>query len=337
MATIKDVARRAGVAISTVSAVINGSAPVSAEVSGRVQQVISEIGYVPHGLAQSLRSGQSRLIGLLIPNITNPHFSEVAQVIENACLKAGYMSVVYSSGQDPEREAQILTMMRQHRVAGLVIIPTRSDRDHGARLALAIHVPTVLLDMIVEGLPYDIVKMDNVKATSTATRHLLELGHRRIAFTAGIPGLATSEDRLAGYRQALRNAGISPEERLVIRGDFREAMAYAGTLELMGQPNPPTAILSISNMATLGVMKALRASGRSIPEDVSVVGIDDLYFAEVLDPPPTVIRVPVAEMAEAAISNLLSQLTTKQAPTGTMQLFEPMLVIRHSSAGVSQR
>jgi LacI family transcriptional regulator len=331
MATIRDVAKRAGVAISTASAALNRSAPVSDAVIAKVQEAVRDIGYVPHAAAQSLRSGQSRMIGLIVPNITNPHFSATARVIENVCLSAGYMSMVYSTGQDAQRENQILKMMRQQRVAGLIIIPTQSDAQHGERLRAEIHVPTVLLDMYVEGLPYDVVKLDNIKATRLATEHLIGLGHRRIAVTTGIAGLATSEDRLAGYLEAHAAHGIPVDKDLLLRGDFDQALAFESVIEVMQRENPPTAILSITNMMTLGALLALRKLELRVPEDVSFVGVDDLDFAELMNPPPTVVRVPVAQMAERAIAILLDEISSKRKPSGVRQLFAPELVVREST------
>jgi DNA-binding LacI/PurR family transcriptional regulator len=330
VSTIKDVAKRAGVAISTVSAVINRSAPVSPRTIERVERAIAEIGYLPHGAAQSLRSGQSRMIGLIVPNITNPHFSATARIIENVCLSAGYMSMVYSTGQDPERESRILKIMRQQRVAGLIIIPTKSDIEHGERLKAEIHVPTVLLDMYVEGLPYDVIKLDNVKATRLATEHLIALGHRRIAVTTGIAGLATSEDRLAGYLEAHAAHGIDVDKSLLLRGDFEQDLAFQSVTEIMQTPSPPSAILSISNMMTLGVLLALRKLDLRVPEDVSLVGVDDFDFAEIMNPPPTVIRVPVPEMAERAIAILLDEIASKRKPSAVRQVFSPTLIERAS-------
>jgi DNA-binding LacI/PurR family transcriptional regulator len=331
MPTIRDVAKRAGVAISTASAAINRSAPVSDAVIARVEEAVRDIGYVPHGAAQSLRSGQSRMIGLIVPNITNPHFSATARIIENVCLSAGYMSMVYSSRQDPERESQILKMMRQQRVAGLIIIPTASDAQQGDRLRAEIHVPTVLLDMYVEGLPYDVIKLDNVRATRLATEHLIGLGHRRIAVTTGIAGLATSEDRLAGYLEAHAAHGIPIDRGLLLRGDFDQQLAFDSVIEVMQSAAPPTAILSITNMMTLGVLLALRKLNLRVPDDVSFVGVDDFDFAEIMNPPPTVIRVPVAPMAERAITILLEEIASKRKPTGVRQVFNPELVVRESA------
>ncbi|MDW6025800.1 LacI family DNA-binding transcriptional regulator [Mesorhizobium sp. BAC0120] len=331
MATIKDVARHAGVAISTVSAVLNRSAPVSEQAVEKVAKAIAAVGYVPHGAARSLRSGNSQLIGLVVPNIANPHFAAVAREIENICLAAGYMSVVYSTGQDPERESQVLKMLRVQRVAGLIIIPTRSDAEHGGRLVDQIGVPTVLLDMFVEGLPYHVIKTDNIEAGRLATDHLLELGHRRIGIIAGIPGLATSDDRLAGYRKAYAEHGISPEPSLEVAGNFDQAEAHDRAIELLQRPDRPTAIVTISNMMTLGLLFAVRELRMKVPEELSIVGIDDLEIAGVLDPAPTVVVTPILAMSRRAIEMLLKQIAHKQAATGGWEIHQPYLLVRDST------
>jgi LacI family transcriptional regulator len=330
MATIKDVAKRAGVAISTVSAVVNRSAPVSDLVVEKVTRAISDIGYVPHGAARSLRSGQSQFIGLVIPNIANPHFAAVAREVENVCLSAGYTSVVYSTGQDAMRESQVLKMMRMQRVAGLIVIPTRSDRDHGNALVNQIHVPTVLLDMHVEGLPYDVIKTDNVESGRLATEYLLGLGHRRIGIIVGIPGLATSDDRLAGYVKAFEARGLPVDRSLQAVGNFDQIEAHDRAIELLGHDNRPTAIVSISNMMTLGLLFAIRELNLKVPDDLSLVGIDDLEFAAILDPAPTVVTTPGLPMARRAIDLLLRQIAEKTPPTGKWEIHQPRLTIRQS-------
>ena len=336
MATIKDVAKLAGVAISTASAAINRSAPVSEDVIAKVEEAVKALGYIPHGGAQSLRSGNSRLIGLIVPNITNPHFAAVTRIIENVCLEAGYLSMVFSTGQDSERENQILRMLRQQRVAGLIIIPTRSDAEHGNRLRGEIHVPTVLLDMYVEDLAYDVVKLDNVEATRLATEHLIGLGHRRIAVLTGLKDLATSKDRLEGFLQAHRSAGISVDPALLLRGDYEQELAATSVAEVMRSADPPTALLSISNMMTLGALHALHDLGLRAPADLSIVGIDDFDFAELLDPPLTVVRVPLAAMADRSIEVLLDLIAGRKQPTGRWDLFHSELVVRGSTAPLTQ-
>ena len=335
MATIKDVAKRAGVAISTASAALNRSAPVSEDVIAKVEEAVRTLGYIPHGAAQSLRSGQSKLIGLIVPNIINPHFAAVARIIENVCLSAGYLSMVFSTGQDSERESQILRMMRNQRVAGLIIIPTRSDEAHGRRLKSEIHVPTVLLDMYVEGLDYDVVKLDNVTGMRMATEHLIKLGHRRIAVLTGIAGLVTSEDRLAGYLEAHRRAGIAVEPSLMLRGEYEQATALESVLKAMERADRPTAVVSFSNMMTLGALQAFQRLGLEVPRDVSIVGMDDFEFAELLNPPPTVVRVPLAKMAQHAIAVLLGEIASRARPTGKIEVFQAELVERASTRAIS--
>ena len=330
MATIKDVARRAGVAISTVSAVINRSAPVSEDTIQKVQQAISDVGYIQHGAARSLRVGQSRLIGLVVPNIANPHFAAVARVVENACLKAGYMTVVYSTGQDSLRESEVLTMMRVQRVAGLIVIPTRSDKEHGSRLINLIHVPTILLDMYVEGLPYTVIKSDNIEAGRLAADHLLSLGHRKIGIITGIAGLATSDDRYAGYVKAHEEHGALIETQLSIPGDFDQEKAFESTLQLMSHDLRPTAIIAISNMMTVGMLFALKSLKLKIPDEISVIGIDDLEFSAIIDPPPTVVVTPILQMARRAIDLLLLRIATKQSDSGQWEVLQPQLLARES-------
>jgi LacI family transcriptional regulator len=332
MATIKDVAKRAGVAVSTASVALSRSAPVSEEVIAKVEAAVREIGYVPHGGARSLRMGQSRLIGLILPDITNPHFAKVAQVVESACLNAGYMVAVYSTSEDFDRERQILTMMRMQRVEGLIVIPTRSDAEHGARIGAQIHVPTILLDSYVDGLPYDVIKLDNVTAGRLATEHLIGLGHTRIAATTGRSNIVTGEDRLRGYLEAHEAHGLPVDESLLVEGRFDQATAHDSIKRRMREPNPPTAVFALSNMMMLGVLNALRELGLNVPRDVSVVGIDDFDFANIMSPPPTVVAAPVLEMAQAAITALLNEISRKTPPTGNRAVFQPKLIERESCA-----
>lgn len=331
MATIKDVAARAGVAISTVSAVLNRSAPVSDAVIEKVTAAVEAIGYIPHGAARSLRSGQSRLIGLVVPNIANPHFAAVAREVENVCLSAGYTSVVYSTGQDAERESQVLNMMRVQRVAGLIVIPTRSDAEHGNRLVGQIHVPTVLLDMFVEGLPYDVIKTDNVEAGRLATEHLLKLGHKRIGIVVGIEGLATSDDRHKGYLLAHKQAGIPVDASLKVAGEFDQQHAHDRAKSLLSRRDRPTAVLAISNMMTFGMLFAIRELKLKIPDDLSLVGIDDLEFSGILDPAPTVVATPILPMSRKAIELLLLQIAGKAPLGGVWDIHQPRLVVRDST------
>jgi DNA-binding LacI/PurR family transcriptional regulator len=335
VATIRDVARRAGVAISTVSAVINRSAPTSNSVVGRVERAIAEIGYTPHGGAQALRSGQSRIIGVIVPDITNPHFSTVARVAETVCMAAGYMTFVYNTDEDSDHEMHILRMMRTQRVAGLILISTRSDAEHGARLMAEINVPTVLLGSSVEGVPFDTIATDNVRAGQLAIQHLLGLGHRRIAVISGRKGVSTGEERLDGCRLAFAEHGLSLDDGLIFAGDFSQAQAFESTHRIMSGDIMPSAIFALSNMMTIGVMRGLVAMGLSSPRDVSILGIDSFEWPEIMNPQPTIVAQPIVEMTEVAIGTLLDQIETGKAPTARRSLFEPKLVVRASCAAIA--
>lgn len=332
VSTIKDVAKRAGVAISTVSAVINRSAPTSANVVERVQRAIAEIGYAPQRAAQTLRSGRSLLVGLIVPDITNPHFSALARVVENECLSAGYMTFVYNTDEDADHEMRILRMMRMQRVAGLILISTRSDARHGRRLMAEIDVPTVLMGSLVAGTPYDVVSLDDVEAQFMATDRLLDLGHRRIAIIGGRKGVSSHEDRLKGCRLAFKRRRLSPADDLVCMARFNAALAYEETMRLLGLASPPSAIVSLSNFMTLGVLRAFAEMGVRCPADVSLIGVDDFDWADLISPRPTLIAQPIAEMTRAAISALLEQIQSESEPAGQRHFYPPRLVERMSCA-----
>jgi len=337
VSTIKDVARRAGVAISTVSAVINRSAPTSTAVVARVEQAIAEIGYMPQRAAQTLRSGQSRLIGLIIPDVANPHFATVARVVERDCLSAGYMTFIYNTDEDSDHEMQILKMMRMQRVAGLILISTRSDAEHGARLMAEINVPTVLMGSNVIGTPFDIITLDEIKAARIAMSRLLELGHRKIVVMAGRAGVSTNEERIEGCRVAYADYGLAFQNDQIILANFSEERAFEETRRIMSGKNRPTAIVALSNLMMVGVMRGLVAEGLSSPRDVSIVGLDDFDWADVMNPQPTTIAQPIVEMTKVAISMLLDQIKTGNKPSGKRLCFEPKLVVRASCGPPRQK
>src|SRR4051812_27576835 len=269
MSTIRDVALRAGVAVSTVSAVINRSAPTSAAVVERVERAIAEIGYAPQRAAQTLRSGRSRFIGLIIPDITNPHFAALARVVENECLRAGYMTFVYNTDEDSDHEMHILRMMRMQQVAGLILISTSPDARHGKRLMAEVEVPTVLMGSRVDDTPFDFVSLDDVKAGRLAAEHPIDKGHRRIAVIGGREGVSSHEERLAGCRLAFEQRGLTLEKRYVALARFRAELAEHETVRLLSEGERPTAIISLSVFMTLGVMRALSKQKLACPRDVA--------------------------------------------------------------------
>jgi DNA-binding LacI/PurR family transcriptional regulator len=330
MSTIRDVAQRAGVAISTVSAVINRSAPTSADVVTRVERAIAEIGYTPQRAAQTLRSGRSKLIGVIVPDITNPHFSTLARVAERECLRAGYMTFVYNTDEDTDHEMRILKMMRMEQVAGFILISTRSDARHGRRLQQEIQAPTVLMGSAVAATPYDFIALDDVEAGSLAATRLLELGHQRILVIGGRKGVSSHALRLKGCAMAFRRRGMRLDESQVRFANFTAEQAYEVTRQAMTSALPPTAIISFSNFMTLGVIRAFTDLDRRCPDDVSLIGVDDLDWTDVMRLQPTLIAQPIEQMTRAAIAELLLQVEEGAPPSGRRILFPPKLIERSS-------
>ena len=330
VSTIRDVAQRAGVAISTVSAVINRSAPTSANVVKRVERAIAEIGYAPQRAAQTLRSGRSRLIGVIVPDITNPHFSTLARVVERECLQAGYMTFVYNTDEDTNHEMRILRMMRMERVAGFILISTRSDSRHGRRLQQEIQVPTVLMGSAVATTPYDFIALDDVEAGALAASRLLELGHQRILVIGGRKGVSSHTLRMKGCAMAFERNGMKLGEDQVRFANFTAEQAYAETRLSMTSALPPTAIISFSNFMTLGVIRALTDLDRKCPDDVSLIGVDDLDWTDIMRLKPTLIAQPIEQMTRAAIGELILQVEEGTPPSGRRILFPPKLIERSS-------
>jgi len=330
MATIRDIAKRANVAVSTVSAVINQSAPVSQAVVARVEKAIRDMGYMPNVAARSLRNGDSRLIGLVVPDISNPFFSAIARIIETRSLAAGYMAFVYNTDEDPRREDQILSMMHMQRVAGLILTPTESSAEHGARLSKHLKVPTILLDRHMADTGFEAVVLDNRQAAKVAADYLLRLGHRRIAIMAGREGVSSADERLDGCRAAFESYNVPWDPSLVLHGDYDQTRALAVTQRVMSGPNRLTAVLAFNNVMTIGILRGLHSLGLSCPRDVSIIGIDDFDWAEAVQPRLTVVAQPVAAMAERAIDRLLAQLGGEPARADRWHVFEPVLISRDS-------
>jgi LacI family transcriptional regulator len=242
------------------------------------------------------------------------------------------MTFVYNTDEDTEQEMRILRMMRGQRVAGLILISTRSDFRHGRRLMAEISVPTVLMGSSVMGTPYDFVALDDVAAGRMATARLLELGHRRILVIGGRRGVSSHELRLNGCRLAFEERGLKLAEDQVGLARFTTGRAFEETFRRMRSPSPPTAIVSLSNFMTIGVMRALAALELACPEQISFVGIDDLDWADVMHPRPTLIAQPIEDMTRTAIAALLEQMATSSNPAGRKLLFAPRLVERESCA-----
>lgn len=300
MATMKDVARAAGVSVTTVSATINETAPVSAETRRRVTDAIKAVGYAPDPVARHLRSGQSTTVGLVIPDISTPYFAHLAKALHHALSEHGYRLFLSSNGGDPDAEIADIESFVAHRVAGLMVAPTSLGTDIGERLNAAIRVPAVVIDRVVPHARFDVVADDNHLGAALITRYLLHLGHKDIGFLAGREGISSSDERLAGYLAAMAEASVPVRQDLIARRVHTHDLALAEAQRMMIMPNPPTALVTINNAQTKGVMTALKGMGMRAPREVSVISFDGFHASEGWDPAITSLQQDMTAISREA-------------------------------------
>ena len=312
MATIRDVAKRAGVSVATVSHVINGTRKVAPETAERVHRAMEELDYHPNAVARSLRTRKTQVIGVVVSDITNPFFATLVRGAEDAALEAGYSIVVCNSDETIEKENRYVQVLRRRRVDGMLLAPVGGGENPAIWKLARQGVPFVFVDRRAPGVEADAVLSDNVGGAYLATKHLIERGHERIGIVLGIPGATTTEERLAGYRRALEEAGIPLAEELVVWGGYRVEGGRRATAELLSLTPPPTAIFSTNNLMTVGTLQELFARGVRIPDQIAVVGFDDLEWAEMANPPLTAVAQRPHEIGHRAVRLLLERLSTEE-------------------------
>jgi DNA-binding LacI/PurR family transcriptional regulator len=320
-ATVKlsEVALHASVSPATVSRVLNGDPRVGAKYRERVLRSVAELEYRPNQLARSLRRQRSGTIGVVVPDIENPHFGEMVRAVEDQAYERGYRVLVCNTDETPEKQRTYLETMIDERVLGVIISPSDPDgAEIGSLLDLAI--PVVAFDREVSDPRADAVLADNVKATRVAVRLLLDEGHAEIAFVGGRVNVETGAERLAGYEIGMRAAGLRSR---AIDGDFRLEKAEAAVAALLREDRPPTALVVANNQMTLGALRAVRAAGIGVPAGIAIVAIDDPAWAALVDPPLTTFAQPVRHMAADAMELLLQRVTgVRDAPRRIVHPFE---------------
>ena len=329
--THKDVAERAGVSVATVSYVLNhGPRPVSPDTRVRVETAIAELGYYPNEMARGLRQQHSSTIGLILPNIINPVFAEIAHELEGVCRQEGFLLLLCNSERNHEREQQLVQLLRAKQVDGVVLIP------HCEPLALAepllqAHIPVVMLEHDLPGI--HCIANDDRQGGYIAAQHLLELGHRRIALLRRQPTSALSSQRYDGYRHALTAAGIAFDPDLVIECTATSpSMGAQAMQQLLALADPPTAVCTHNDILAMGVLHAIQAAGLKVPDDISVVGYDDISSAAYFSPSLTTIRSPRAQIGTLAGQTIL-QLARGDDQLAPQTITMPVeLIIRASTA-----
>jgi len=335
MATIKEIARKAGVSIGTVSNVINGSAAVSPDRKDRVLAAIRDLDYHPNQIARSLKLNATRMLGVVISDITNPFFPQLVRGAEDMALKHNYLLITFNTDDDVEREKQVLAVLLQRRVDGilLVVAPNSGNNAH-IHDVLRAGVPTVCLDRVPKGIAVDSVSVDNVGGSRKGVRHLIAQGHRKIGILTGPAILQTAAERLQGYREALEEAGIPVVPELVFEGNFRSESGYRLGREMLAGADRPTAVFVCNNMMSIGLLKALGELGLACPKDIAVATFDDFPMADVFRPHLTAVTQPAYSIGYRGAELLIERIEKRRTDEAPVRiLLSTDLVIRESSAG----
>lgn len=333
MAKIHDVAERAGVSTATVSRYLSGRTVRSAEA---VAEAVRALDYSPSAIARSLKSGVTRNIGVVVPDITNPFFASAVKGIERASRDKAYNIFLANSDESAERQSQILTTL-----VGMVdaLILTPAIESAAVPEELARHeVPVVLLDREWgQDHGFDSVVVDNFEGAGQVVRHLAQLGHKRVATIAGPLDSTPGRLRYEGFVAAARIANLDTDRRLVQHGDFRETSGYLGLKKLLGLEDPPTAVFVANNLMAIGALRACKEAGLRLPDDLSFVSFDDLDLNDLLTPAITTVSRPTTEQGELAMSLLTERLGDSAPGPGRRCVLETRLSVRDSSGPVPNR
>ncbi len=331
MASLQEVAKRAKVSIATVSRVLNKSDKVVPETQAVVEQALRDLGYRPSRVARRLRmkDGRAHLVGLIIPDIQNPFYAEIARGVEDAAYAAKYALLLCNSDENLEKERFYLDVMLDESVDGIVL-PPFEENDRAVMEVAKTGMPVVCVDRSLTKLKTDLVEVDNYQGAREAVTHLLERGHRSIGLIEGRAEVSTNRERRRGFLDALGAHGMKPRAELMRAGDFKQASGQVLANELFDLRKPPTALFVGNNLMMVGALAAMHQRGLRAPQDVAIVGFDDLPFAEALDPPPTVVRQPAYEVGRQAMELLLRRIIEPDRPPVTVRL-RPELVIRRST------
>jgi len=331
MPTIREVANRAGVSSTTVSHVINNTRFVSAEVRQRVQAAMEELGYRPNALSRSLRRGETKTLGLILPDSANPFFAEIGRSIETAAFSQGYNVILCNTDGDFGREQTYVEVLLNKQVDGIVFVAA-GDRSDSLSQILKRDLPIVVVDRDLPEVQLDTVLSDNFQGGFLATQHLIGLGHSRIACISGPSHLTPSALRVTGYKQALLKANLPLDERLIVRGDFHPHSGWQAALYLLSLPEKPSAIFACNDLMAMGVLRAAAECGISVPSDLAVMGYDDIELSSYTTPALSTIHQPKAEIGRAAVQMILERINDRSLPP-RREMHSATLVVRGSCGG----
>ncbi|KQW74044.1 LacI family transcriptional regulator [Devosia sp. Root413D1] len=320
MATIRDVARLAEVSVSTVSLALSNPGRVSQKTLERIRSAVAAVGYVADPLAQSLARGRSKMIGLVVGNVGNPFFGDIRRELENYALEHEHFVLITDSSGKPGREQALVEHLIGLKIAGLALAPSSFGPDY-VRFVESIKVPMVCFDQKVAGIERDFVGSDNYLAGAMLTEHLLQLGHRRIAFIAGPQHMHTASERYRGFVETMASAGVEVNPNYVVDGQFTRSAGYEAAMRLLIQPERPTAILGANNAVALAALQAMQELGFNCPGDISLCMIDDVQWSNVITPRITMVVQDTLKLGGIIARRLLQRITTPEAAAEPPQDF----------------
>ena len=330
MTSIYDIAKQAGVSAATVSRVINNERYVSLKTQEKVKRVLHDTGFIPNANASSLTKKRTNTFAVVVPDLTNPFFTEIIHGIEEQAAARKIAVIVSNTDENIDKERKALRFLTERRVDALIIASAARSGDHIIS-CLGEDTPIVLLDRQPQGLKADLVRSDDHRGAEILVDYLVGLGHRKIGFIAGKRGISTTKLRLDGYRLALEKYGLECQAELIAQGDFKKEGGREGMLALLALPNPPTSVIASNNLEAIGALSAIREMGLRVPEDLSLVCLDDIELASLVYPFLTVVAQPVRTMGAVAAQLALERLDGKAEQP--REVVMQMTLLERRSAG----
>ena len=328
MATIRDVAKLAGVSTTTVSHVLNKTRFVSAEGKAKVENAVMQLNYVPNTVARSLKGGSSRVLGMLVTDSNNPFYADLIQWVDQVAYRHGYNLILCNTQGNIERAKDYMSMLSQRRVDGMLMMSSDARQLPVSSYGT---MPMVMMDSGPDRVGYDRILDDSEQGGYMATKHLLEAGHRCIGLLAGPLEKSNSQNRIAGYRRAMAEAYVEVDESWIQSGEFTYEGGVTAMAELLKQQKKVTSIFASNDLMAMGAIRVAGEHGLIVPKDLSVIGYDDIPGAKYFNPPLTTMRQPLELMAEQAIAMLLARMETPDRE-GQRTLLPPTLITRDSVA-----
>lgn len=336
-ATLRSIAEELGLSATTVSRVLNGKSQefrIAPATEKSVLETANRLAFSPNLMARGLRLNATQIIGLLVPDIANPFFSRIARCITIEAQSRGFSVLLCDSRDRTETEDNELDLLQARNVEGLVICPVGISDEHLRNLQHST-IPVVLLDRFLPHLHLPAVVCDNIAASRKAVEHLIENGHRRIAYLQGLVGTLPNHDRLEGYRQALAAHGLPFDQELVLGAGFSQESGYEATRQLLAEQPEVTGIFAASNQCALGALRAIAEANKSVPQDISLVSFDDIDNVQFMSTPVTAVAQPVETMGRAAAEILFDQICSKSRADGPPVIYAAELIVRESVRNIN--